>query len=423
MSQWRPDAVLCELGSEKHSRKLLQQIQSRLPGVPVFSFLAEKKARAAAASRRIGFLAHLEEEINDAELRLHIEYGRKALQFEEQLCALAGQYQEAFEAATIINSSLDHSQIIESTFKRLRRLVKADSWSLFLNDYDHGQTQMPKSADGPVRAPTSTLEMGGEGSLIARAARQRRAVVINEIEGETIGDFRYRDGSVQAVMCLPMIACGETVGVLEATINAGSSGRFEAKEVELASNIAGLLATALSNATHYANVEHLCLIDDLTRLYNLRFLHRSLESEVKRGRRYNTPVAVIFLDLDGFKNVNDLYGHLTGSATLVEAAYVIHNLVRETDFVARYGGDEFVIVLPETTAEQAMAIAERIRSYIEKYSFGASRGYEIYLTASFGVAAFPDHGQTPQELIQQADRAMYKAKESNKNCVALARVD
>jgi diguanylate cyclase (GGDEF)-like protein len=131
-------------------------------------------------------------------------------------------------------------------------------------------------------------------------------------------------------------------------------------------------------------------------------------------------VAALFLDLDDFKKVNDRHGHLVGSHVLMEVAAVILLSVRDTDAVARYGGDEFVIVLPDTGTELAGAVAERIRGKINKYKFTGGKRLELSLTASFGVATFPLHASSPQQLIACADTAMYEAKAANKNCIRFA---
>jgi diguanylate cyclase (GGDEF)-like protein len=149
----------------------------------------------------------------------------------------------------------------------------------------------------------------------------------------------------------------------------------------------------------------------------VRYLNGFLYREIKRSRRYRLPVSVIFLDMDGFKTVNDRFGHLAGSQTLVEVGQLLRETVREIDMVARYGGDEFVVVLPQTDPAGAMVIAERIREQIEGTSFLGGIGLELHLTASLGVASFPDQGQSRDELIHKADAAMYRVKESGKNGV------
>src|SRR5262249_49194339 len=173
-------------------------------------------------------------------------------------------------------------------------------------------------------------------------------------------------------------------------------------------------AVAIENAILYKRSTELSFTDDLTHLFNGRYLDLALRREIKRGRRDQTPVAVIFLDLDGVKKINDAHGHLMGSRALVEVGEVLRASVREIDIVCRYGGDEFTVVLPQTSAAGAAIIAERIRLNVEARTFLAEMGHEVRLTASFGVASYPEHGQSREELIQKADRAMYEIKEHEK---------
>ncbi len=146
-----------------------------------------------------------------------------------------------------------------------------------------------------------------------------------------------------------------------------------------------------------------------------------LRRESKRASRSGRPLSLLFLDLDGFKSVNDRHGHLCGSRALVEAASVIRGCARETDVTARFGGDEFALVLPDTGSEGAVAVAERVRERICAHSFlKASDGLDIRLTASIGVATLPDVAASAEELIKAADIAMYRVKEQGKNGVFLA---
>ncbi|MDQ3820653.1 MAG: GGDEF domain-containing protein, partial [Acidobacteriota bacterium] len=169
-----------------------------------------------------------------------------------------------------------------------------------------------------------------------------------------------------------------------------------------------------------AEAERLSQTDDLTKLHNARYLRQYLLSEVRRARRYGSSVAALFFDLDDFKRVNDVHGHLVGSHVLMEMATIILSSVRDTDVVARYGGDEFVVILPESNIEQAELVAERMRAKIERNLFTGGRGLRLRLTASFGVATFPASAQSPQQLVANADAAMYEAKAAGKNCVRFA---
>ena len=145
-----------------------------------------------------------------------------------------------------------------------------------------------------------------------------------------------------------------------------------------------------------------------------------LRRETKRASRSGRPLSLLFLDLDGFKGVNDKHGHLCGSRALVEAAAVIRGSARETDVVARFGGDEFALVLPDTGAEGAFAVGERIRERIAAHQFLANEGLNLRLTASVGVATLPDVAASADELVQAADSAMYQVKDRGKNGIQVA---
>jgi diguanylate cyclase (GGDEF)-like protein len=143
---------------------------------------------------------------------------------------------------------------------------------------------------------------------------------------------------------------------------------------------------------------------------------------MERSRRYGSLFSIIFLDLDDLKMVNNLYGHLTGSRTLQEVAKRILNAVRGIDKVVRFGGDEFCIILPQTDQDQAIAVADRIRKALVASAFQLEPGISVSITASFGIAAYPTHAITKEDLIKQADAAMYRVKSTTKNAVGIASV-
>jgi len=177
---------------------------------------------------------------------------------------------------------------------------------------------------------------------------------------------------------------------------------------------------ALINSERNAQAQSLIYIDDLTKLYNSRYLGVVIDREMKRSERYRNFFSVLFMDVDFFKRVNDGHGHLVGSRVLVEVGSVLRSCVRETDTVVRYGGDEFVVLLVETNADEAMLVAERMRKNVESEPFVRDLGLDIRLTISIGIAAFPQHATTKQHLLHLADQAMYRGKESTRNAVYLA---
>lgn len=174
---------------------------------------------------------------------------------------------------------------------------------------------------------------------------------------------------------------------------------------------------AFSNAANYSLAKDMLFIDDLSGLFNYRYLEVALDRELKRAERYSSHLAILFLDVDAFKQVNDTHGHMVGSRLLKEMGDQLKKSCREVDVVIRYGGDEYTIILVETAAETAAIVAERIRSQIESFSFLAAEGYNIHVTCSIGYACCPEDTMCKQELLNMADQAMYAGKAVGKNCV------
>ena len=174
---------------------------------------------------------------------------------------------------------------------------------------------------------------------------------------------------------------------------------------------------AFENAETHSHAKDMLFIDDLSGLFNHRYLDLALSQELKRAKRYSSHLAVLFLDIDSFKTVNDTYGHLVGSQVLRETGLLVQKTVREIDVVIRYGGDEFTVILIETKCDVARMIAERIRQQIEAHVFMAREGYNIRLTCSIGFACSPEDTLSKYELLEMADKAMYTCKTNGKNCV------
>jgi diguanylate cyclase (GGDEF)-like protein len=232
-------------------------------------------------------------------------------------------------------------------------------------------------------------------------------------------DFDSRTSfATRSVLCAPLISRGRTIGVVEIINRKGK--RFTKTDLEILLTLVEPCAIAIENAMLFQRAERLTVTDDLTQLFNSRYLTLYLDREIKRCKRHGIPLSLIFLDLDGFKGVNDLHGHLAGSRTLSEVGAILSAAVRESDMLVRYGGDEFVVVLPETPPSGAQVIAERIRESIQDHAFLKDLGLAVHISGSFGIASYPDHGLSAGELIQKADQAMYRVKERDKNGIELA---
>lgn len=317
-----------------------------------------------------------------------------------------------FEAAMQLHGSLDAGEVVSVAMEALPRLVQADSWAIFMKSEHADRLEVVRAINAEALTTGPFVDLSSLEVPLVRAINERTPIT-NES-----GD------SSSLTLSVPLFAGWRLVGAVEAARRRDNGGAaatsFSATDTRAIELVCGALAKALANAIDYHNAERQTLIDDLTRLYNVRYLYRTLEIEIRRARRYASSVSVVFMDLDGFKLVNDAYGHRAGSVTLTEVAEVITSSVRDSDFVARFGGDEFVLMLPETGAKAALQMAERVRTHISSHRFSGGVGASIHLTASFGVASFPEHAAEVEKLIELADAAMYEAKERNKNNVRLA---
>ncbi|WKB55866.1 diguanylate cyclase [Eleftheria terrae] len=231
---------------------------------------------------------------------------------------------------------------------------------------------------------------------------------------------RSRDGEAEETMlCIPLIAQGEVLGLLS-LVGAQPGHRFEVSETALAMTVAEQVSLSLSNLGLREALRQQSIIDPLTGLYNRRYLDETLKREFSRAARRQQPLSVIVLDVDHFKQVNDRHGHDAGDAVLRALAQRLKGMVRGSDVACRYGGEEFVLLLPdckkEDAAQRAHALLEAVRS-MEVWLDGGQLGL---VSASFGVASCPEDATEAQPLLQRADQALYRAKREGRSRVVLA---
>lgn len=221
---------------------------------------------------------------------------------------------------------------------------------------------------------------------------------------------------IKSIICAPLKIKDRRLGVLR-LINKKDGDAFDDDDMNLLINAASYAAVDIEMAFLYQEIRN----DDLTNLYNIRYLHQAVDMEIERAQRYGSLFSLIFMDLDNLKKVNDKYGHLVGSRVIIEVSGILQRNLRKIDTITRYGGDEFVMILPQTPLDSCYAVAERLRKIIEKTVFLQNDGYSVRLTGSFGIASYPANAKNKDELLKLADEAMYHGKFSTKNTVFKAR--
>jgi diguanylate cyclase (GGDEF)-like protein len=314
-----------------------------------------------------------------------------------------------------VNSSLDPERVAEAVVSLAADWLPLPAWQVLAVD-DTGRMTAVAG-----RSLTATLEIAAD-SIGAWVLRSRAVFVSADVSADPRIPRIEDPPCAAAAIALPLECRGRTIGALVG-LDRGPSARVPKFASGTQSALLAALepgAIALDNALRVQRAEALSVTDDLTQLYNSRYLTQVMRRETKRASRSGRPLSLLFIDLDGFKSINDTHGHLFGSRALVEAADVIRVSARETDVVARFGGDEFALVLPDTGTEGALAVGDRIRERIAAHRFLHGEGLNIALTVSVGVATLPDNSVSAEGLIQAADDAMYWVKERGKNGIHVA---
>lgn len=327
--------------------------------------------------------------------------------------ARAGALTDLFRS---VNASLEPERVAEAIVATLAPWIPVPGWLVVMADGTGVRRLVAPALPEPLghlaAAVAAWVLRTGESFCSADVGADPR---LTEVAGQGSG----------AVVAFALLSRGQTVGAVVAMDDERSAEppRFSPGNSALLAAVMEVAAIALDNAIRVQRAEALSVTDDLTQLYNSRYLAQVLRRETKRASRSARPLSLLFMDLDGFKSVNDTHGHLAGSAALVEAAGVIRASARETDIVARFGGDEFALVLPDTGSGGAVAVGERIREKIAAHRFLRGDGLDVALTVSVGVATLPDVATSAEQLIKAADQAMYLVKERGKNGVTVARQD
>jgi diguanylate cyclase (GGDEF)-like protein len=322
------------------------------------------------------------------------------------------------EIAHALTSSLDLNSVLHAIMRQMESLFRPEAWTLLLTDERRRDLCY---AIGDVRFGRRLADLRvayGEGSAGLAAERGEALIMPDATSGTGKGaGFDARLGlEVRSAICVPLRSRLRTLGVIQ-LLNLPPES-FSERELSCLTVLSDFAAIAIENSRAFKRVQELTITDECTGLYNLRHLDNVLPHELVRCERLPTLMSLIFVDLDHFKLVNDQYGHQVGSQLLATVGATIKSQVRSIDKAFRYGGDEFIVLLPDTGKPKAVEVANRLLSTLRKTSHALSPTLRLNVRASIGVSSFPEDGKSAQELLRAADERMYEIKATSRDGVA-----
>jgi diguanylate cyclase (GGDEF)-like protein len=341
--------------------------------------------------------------------------------------AAPGERREAGEVAVFqelgkaLTSSLQLDQVLRTIMEKIDEFLRPDNWSLLLLDEAKQELYFELAVGKASQALKDVRIKLGQG-IGGWVAQHGEVVIVPDTAKDTRFFGKVDEKTkmeTRSIVAVPVKFRDTCLGVIELINCVGPEG-FDPRDLKLLEALSDFAAIALENARHVKRIHELTIKDDCTSLYNARHMGFILDTEIYRSQRYNYEFSIVFIDLDHFKLVNDTHGHLVGSRLLAEMGDALKTNCRLIDFAFRYGGDEFVILLPQTSKENAINVAKRLHKLIRETVWLKKEGLNIHITPSVGLAAYPVDSKSKEGLLHLADEAMYLVKNSNRDSVAAA---
>jgi len=325
------------------------------------------------------------------------------------------------EVVQAINSSLKPKEILNTIMEKAAELIMAEGWSVLL--INEGTNELVfEAASGKAGKKLLGMRLKIGQGVAGWVAHYGKPLIVPDVAKDPrfySGVDRQTKFTTKSVLCVPMRSRDRIIGVVE-VVNKVGGEQFTQDDFEIFENVVAHLTIALEKAQMYRKMEAASQIDDLTQLYNTRYCNLFLDNFLIERKDTRGIISLIFLDIDFFKLVDDNFGHLVGSETLKIVGERMGRVLRKNDVIVRYGGDEYIVLLPNTDKKTALIIAERIRKEISREPFYAFGNKKFNITVTLGVATYPEDAKTRDELIGKADRAMYEGKMSGRNKVVRA---
>jgi len=324
------------------------------------------------------------------------------------------------DVAKALTSSLDLDSILQTIMEKMAEYFRPDTWSLLMVDDQRDELYFAIAVGSAAEALKNVRLKVGEG-IAGWVAKNGEKLVVPDVMTDPRFAKRIDEMTkweTQSIICVPLRSKHRVLGVIQ-LVNVDMQN-FSDREEFFLQSLCDYAAIAIENARSVEKIQELTITDDCTGLYNARHLYKTLETEVYRSARFGYEFTVLFIDLDHFKQVNDTHGHLVGSKLLAEIGYLIKAQLRLIDYAFRYGGDEFVILLPQTSKDAALVVARRLRDTLRTTLFCQEEGLNLNVRASIGVATYPHDAKTPHDVIRQADEMMYLVKNTTRDNIGIA---
>ncbi len=310
--------------------------------------------------------------------------------------------------ARSLTSSFDLDTILRTILEQMERMVEAEFWALLMLEEDTQDLYYAIAAKEHQKTLHGLRVKPGEG-VAGWVLEHGETLLVPQMEGDPRAAQSATPGitSVRSVIAMPLRGRTGTQGVIEIL-----NPRAEMSDYSIAflHILADHAAIAIENARDVARIQQLTITDDTTGLHNVRHLYEVLYRELQRQAKNKAPISLAFWDLDRFKLVNDVHGHMVGSELLAAVGRRLQKLCRKQDLAFRYGGDEFVILMPKTTAAQALELTKGTHAALMETPFGMKSGLTIQVSASVGLSSSPADGTHMHEIIGTADARMYAVK-------------
>ena len=320
------------------------------------------------------------------------------------------------EVGKLLTSTLDRKKILELIMLKVSQLIDAQNWSLLLKDEATGELTFEIVVGINQELVRGTRLAIGEGIAfqVAETGLPRFIPDVQDDPKFSRKIDRLTGFTTRSIICLPLKIHGAVLGVIE-IINVPDMEAFQTRDLPILRILADYAAIAIENARSFSVIQRMGIMDEYTGLYNARFLHQILDKWIQNDPHGKRKIAVVFMDVDNFKEVVDGYGHLLGTQVLKELGETISSCLAEKDILVKYGGDEYVIILTDIEKSTAIQRMEQILQAIRGAVYLKTEPKPVKVTASFGMAMYPEDAQTKKDLLLVADNLMYGIKKSSKN--------